>query len=389
MTARQAMVNTAAILLVIGMAWLLIQIREILIILVLAVTFSAAIVPLVRWLRARGLSQGQAVLSIYAVVLLIVGIGGYLLVPPLVSQASQFLDDIPTILEDLETQARASNSEFLRTSGARALRQVNERYTELRADPSPVGETAIRYVDTAFSMVLGLFTLLVVTFYWTTQRALVKRVSLGLVPISRRERAFRIWDEIEVRLGGWARGQLVLSGLIGGISAIGYYLLGLDFWLTLAIIAGITEAIPFLGPIIGGGLAVLVALTDSPEKALITLVFVFALQQIEGAVLVPHVMKNAVGLNPLSVILAVLIGGTILGPLGAIVAIPVAAALQVLVANLWEELEEQADTDVETTRQPTETTHPPGALTPATQPPGERAEVQKGTEHDVADVRTL
>lgn len=389
MTARQAMVNTAAILLVIGMAWLLIQIREILIILVLAVTFSAAIVPLVRWLRARGLSQGQAVLSIYAVVLLIVGIGGYLLVPPLVSQASQFLDDIPTILEDLETQARASNSEFLRTSGARALRQVNERYTELRADPSPVGETAIRYVDTAFSMVLGLFTLLVVTFYWTTQRALVKRVSLGLVPISRRERAFRIWDEIEVRLGGWARGQLVLSGLIGGISAIGYYLLGLDFWLTLAIIAGITEAIPFLGPIIGGGLAVLVALTDSPEKALITLVFVFALQQIEGAVLVPRVMKNAVGLNPLSVILAVLIGGTILGPLGAIVAIPVAAALQVLVANLWEELEEQADTDIETTRQPTETTHPPGALTPATQPPGERAEVQKGTEHDVADVRTL
>ena len=389
MKAKQAMINTAAILLVIGAAWLLIQIREILIILVLAVTFSAAIVPVVRWLRTRGMSQGQAVLSIYAVVLLAVGIGAYLIVPPLASQGSQFLDDIPTILEDLEEQARASNSEFLRTSGARALSQVNQRYTDLRADPSPVGETAIRYVDPVASMFLGLFTLLVVTYYWTTQRALIKRISLGLVPIARRERAFRIWDEIELRLGGWARGQLLLSAMIGGFSAVGYYLLGLDFWLTLAIIAGVTEVIPFVGPIIGGGLAVLVALTDSPQKALITLVFVFALQQLEGAVLVPRVMKNAVGLNPLSVILAVLIGGTVLGPLGAVVAIPVAAALQVLVANLWEEIEEQADTDIATANQPTETTALPGAATPAPGPQDARAEIKKGTEQDVADIRTL
>ncbi len=349
MTPKQAMVNTAAILLVIGIAWLLIQVREILIVLILAITFAAAIRPLVRWLRARGLSQGQSILSIYATVMLIVGIGGYLIVPPLVTQATGFVDDIPTILDDLEDQARESDSSFLRTSGARALSQVNQRYAELRADPSPVGETAIRYVDTVLRLVLGVFTLLVVTYYWVTQRALVKRVSLGLVPLSRRERGFRIWDEIEERLGGWARGQLILSGVIGSVSMVGYWLLGLEFWLTLGIIAGITEVIPFIGPIIGGGLAVMVALTDSPQKALLTLAFVFALQQLEGAVLVPRIMKNAVGLNPLSVILAVLIGATILGPLGAVIAIPVAAALQVLVANLWEERDDQPDMGIELT----------------------------------------
>lgn len=373
MTPKRAMINTAAVLLIIGIAWLLVQIREILIILILAITFAAAIAPLVHWLRARGLTQGQSIMAIYAGVLLTVGIGGYLIIPPLAAQGATLLDDIPAILDNLEDQARQSNSRFLRTSGARTLDQLGRRYIELRADPSPVGETAIGYVDTVARLIFGVFTLLVVTYYWTTQRALVKRLSLGLVPLARRERAFRIWDEIEERLGGWARGQLVLSGMIGGVSMVGYWMLGLDFWLTLGIIAGITEVIPFIGPIIGGGLAVIVALTDSPEKALLTLAFVFALQQIEGAVLVPRVMRNAVGLNPLSVILAVLVGGTILGPLGAVIAIPLAAALQVLVANLWEERDDRPDMEM------TETASTEDETTPPLQPGVANGDVTKRT----------
>jgi predicted PurR-regulated permease PerM len=108
----------------------------------------------------------------------------------------------------------------------------------------------------------------------------------------------------------------------------------LPFWLALAIWAGLTEAIPFIGPFLGGGTAALVALTDSPEKALWVVIFAVVLQQVEGAVLVPRVMKNAVGMSPLTVVLAVLIGNALAGLMGSLLAIPIGAAIQVLVSNL-------------------------------------------------------
>jgi predicted PurR-regulated permease PerM len=108
----------------------------------------------------------------------------------------------------------------------------------------------------------------------------------------------------------------------------------LRFWLALAVWAGITEAIPFIGPFIGGATAALFALADSPEKALWVIIFAVILQQFEGAFLVPRVMKNAVGMSPLTVVLAVLIGNALAGPLGSLLAIPIGAAVQVLVSNL-------------------------------------------------------
>jgi predicted PurR-regulated permease PerM len=130
---------------------------------------------------------------------------------------------------------------------------------------------------------------------------------------------------------------------IGVFSAIGYFLMDLPFWLPLGIWAGLTEVIPFIGPYLAGGAAVTVALTVSLEKALLVVIFVVVLQQIEGAVLVPRVMKNAVGMSPLTVILAVLVGGAVGGPIGAILAIPVGAACQVLLHDLLKQRQEGLD----------------------------------------------
>jgi len=215
-----------------------------------------------------------------------------------------------------------------------------QRYEQARADPDVDTGQVRRYGMSVLSAIFGIFTLFVITFYWTTERARVKRLVLGQVRLERRDHAYDVWDRIEEKLGGWVRGQLILSAIIGVMSAVGYFLLGLDYWLALAIIAGVTEVIPFLGPILAGTAAVAVALTESPQTAIFTLIFVVALQQVENAVLVPRVLQNAVGLSPLSVILAVLIGGAVLGPLGAIVAIPVAAAGQVLVMELLESSDE-------------------------------------------------
>jgi len=328
------MVYTAAVLFVIGLAWLLLQIKSVIIILILGIILAAAIEPFVQRLRRVGLSRGQSVLTVYLGLFLIFGGLGYLVIPPLIRQGMDLNNDIPNILSNLEEQARASESDFVRTTGVRFINRAEVAYEDYTSEPPVEESTAIAFVTTVVGGIFTVFSILIVAFYWMTEKAIIKRVLLGLVPLDTRDEAHAIWDEIEEKLGGWTRGQAILCLAIGFASGIAYYFLGLQFWLALAIFAGITELIPFIGPFLGGSAAFIIALTDSWQKALAVVVIVFMIQQLEGAVLVPRVMKNAVGLSPLAVVLAVIVGGALMGILGAVIAIPVAAAVQVLVSHL-------------------------------------------------------
>jgi predicted PurR-regulated permease PerM len=328
------MVYTAAVLFVVGLAWLLLQIRSVIVILLLGIILASAIDPFVQRLRRIGLSRGQAVLAVYLGLFVTFGGLGYLVVPPLISQGMDLYNDVPNILDNLEEQARSSDNNFMRTTGARGIHRASIAWDDYTSQPPVEESTAIRFVTSVVGAIFTIFSVLIVAFYWMTEKAIIKRLLLGLVPLDKRDEAHAIWDEIEEKLGGWTRGEAILCLAIGTASGVAYYLLGLQFWLALAIFAGITELIPFLGPILGGAAAFVIALTDSWEKALAVIVIVFLIQQLEGAVLVPRVMKNAVGLSPLAVVLAVIIGGALMGILGAVIAIPVAAAVQVLVSHL-------------------------------------------------------
>ncbi len=343
MTPTRVMINTAAVLFVVGLAWFLIQIRSIIVLLMLGILLAAAIEPLVFRLRKRGLTRGQAILTVYVLLLLTLGLVLYAVVPPLVRQASELINQIPVILAELRDEAAVSQNEFIRTSGYRTMSRLIATYNSIRTSPQIEGSRAISFVTSVVGFLFTVITTMIVAFYWMTEKAIIKRVVLGLFPLSSRDRAHAIWDEIEARLGGWTRGQLLLCLVIGAFSAAGYFLIGLDFWLALGIWAGLTEIIPFIGPFLGGAVAVTVALTDSWQKAAMVVVFVILLQQLEGAFLVPRVMRNAVGMTPLTVILAVLIGGTVAGPIGSILAIPVGAAVQVVVQDLLRNRADDAD----------------------------------------------
>jgi predicted PurR-regulated permease PerM len=318
----------------VGLALLLIQVKSIIIIIVLGIILSSAIDPLVRRLRRYGLSRGQGVLVVYLGLAAVVGLILYLVVPPLVRQVIELVNNIPDILSNLRQQAASSNNDFVRTTGVRLIDRASRAYQQYKSSPPIETQTAFGFVSSVLGAVFTTFSVLIVSFYWTTEKATIKRLVLGLFPGDKRAYAHDVWDEIEAKLGGWTRGEAVLCTAIGAASGIAYWTIVLDFWLPLAIFAAITEAIPFFGPILAGSLAFIIALTDSWQKAVLVIVIVFAIQQLEGAVLVPRIMKNAVGLSPLSVIIAVFIGGGLLGPLGAVIAIPVAAAVQVLVQNL-------------------------------------------------------
>jgi predicted PurR-regulated permease PerM len=143
----------------------------------------------------------------------------------------------------------------------------------------------------------------------------------------------RTLDNVDQQLGRWMRGQLTLCLIIGVASTIAYGLLDVRFWPVLGLIAGVTEAIPIIGPWIGGVPAVAMALTQSWEKALMVAGVAVVIQFTENWVLVPRIMKGAVGLTPLTVFLALLVGTEFMGILGALLAIPIAAAIQVIVSE--------------------------------------------------------
>lgn len=330
----RVVMNTAVVLAVIGLAWVLVQIRSIVFLLLLGIVFAAAIEPIVYRLRRAGLRRGQAILVVYAALVAVVGIGLYFLIPALVGQIAALDEAIPDIFEKLRQRALDSGNRFLRQTGYQSLWRIENTYLRIRNAPDIGQDEALGAATSVLGIVFTVVSLMIVAFYWMTEKATIKRVILELIPFPRRARAHAIWDEIEYRIGGWTRGQLLLMLMIGLCSGVAYYFIDLRFWLALAIWSGLTEAVPFIGPFIGGGTAALIALADSPEKALQVVIFATVLQQLEGAVLVPRVMRNAVGMSPLTVILAVLVGGALAGPLGSLLAIPVGAAVQVLVSNL-------------------------------------------------------
>ncbi len=167
----------------------------------------------------------------------------------------------------------------------------------------------------------------------------------GLLPRkSWREQLVKTMHDVSNKLGRWLRGQAILCFLIFVVSYIGLTVIGVDYALTLALFAGLMEAVPMIGAYLGAIPAVVVALlTGSPLKAAIVAVFFLIMQQLEGNIVVPQVMKKAVGVHPMLVLLAAMIGGTLLGFVGVLIAVPVTAAASVVVGSLYQNYNDQIE----------------------------------------------
>ncbi len=333
-TPARIMVATLVVIGVLVGVWFIVEIRSILLLLVLGIIFGAAIEPLVYRFRRSGLSRSQATLLVYVLLFATIGVALYFLIPQLIKQVQALDQGMPEIFQHLRQQALTSNNSFINRTGYQTIIRIQEGYEHVRASPN-VGQSQIFAVATsAAGALFTALSLMIIAFYWMTEKSVIKKVVLALFPFSKRTRAHAIWDEIEYRLGGWTRGELTLIAVIGVISGTGYYFLGVQYWLALAIVAGLMEVVPFVGPFIGGGAPVLVALADSPQKAVFVLIFVLIYQQVEQGFIVPRIMKSSVGMSPLTVVLTILVGSVLYGPVGAILAIPVGAAVQVVINNL-------------------------------------------------------
>lgn len=196
-------------------------------------------------------------------------------------------------------------------------------------------EQAWPFAQNALAVVSQVLLGLVMDYYWLTSRAQILTLLLRVSPVDRRKKIMTIWTDIEETLGAYVRGQTILSAIVFGASLVGLLLLRIPNAVALAVIAGMFEVIPLIGPFLGAIPAILVGFSVSPLTGLLITGWYLVVQQIEGNILIPRIMHKSVGLNPLVVILAVVAGGSVAGVIGALLAIPIAGAAQVLVRDLW------------------------------------------------------
>lgn len=300
--------NIFRIVLILLALLFLFLIREVILFLFIALVIVAALNPLVGWLQKRKIPRILSTLLIFLTGLGLLGIVIYLLVPPLIEQIGALAGNLPQYLNKLPFDLRADYLQnFLATIGS--------------------------YLASVPASVSSIIVTLIITFYLLAQKQGIQRFLKALTPYKHQAYVLDLFQRIEKKMGYWLLGQLASSLLVGVLAFIGLFFLGVPYALVLALAVGISEIIPF-GPVIAFIPAGILGFMQSPLTGILVVVLYLIIQQIEGNIVVPQIMKKAVGLNPVVVILALLIGAKLAGILGLLVAIPAAAALSVFVGDI-------------------------------------------------------
>ena len=322
-----------SLFLILLLGYVVLRAQLVLVLVVLSILFATVIERPVAELNKRHVPRGLAILLMYAAIIGAIVLGSILASPLISDEATNFREEAPTQVRDLRDDWRGSENGILAGPGVNLLDRV---LTEIDNPSSPPQELTVGIVTGVGGGLLGALTVFVIAFYYLTEKALLRQLVIGQVRQESRERVTRTWDAVEAQVGRWLRGQFTLCLIIGSLSFIGYGVIGVRFWPLLGLWAGITEIIPIVGPWIGGVPAVIIAMTQSWDKAIMVAIFVVVLQFLENSILVPRVMRGAVGLSALTVFVAILAGTQMLGIVGALLAIPVAAAVQVVLSEYLE-----------------------------------------------------
>jgi predicted PurR-regulated permease PerM len=301
-------------------------VRAILVRILVALFIAVSLDPAVRQLAKRGVRRGLAVTLIFALALLLVSAFLISVIPPLVSQFGNLVDDLPGYL----TRLQSRSSQF---------RELNDRFNlsdQLQGMvgtlPSRLGSGVLGFTSRVFGAVFNGLTVLVFTVYFMADMPRIRSGLVRLFPVSRRPQARQVVDLVVDKVGGYMIGNIIISLIAGVVSFIAFTILGVRFAVPLAFVVAICDLIPMIGATLGAIIGVTVALFSNgvwPTTVLVAAFFV-AYQQLENYLIAPRVLKTTVELGAAAVLIAGLIGATILGLVGALMAIPIAAAFNVL-----------------------------------------------------------
>ena len=323
--------------LILASLWFLYFIRDIIALLFIAIVLVAAMDPIVYRLHRRKIPRTIGVSIVYLCLFGVIGLAGSFILPPLISQLKEFTQNLPDIAIRTENYFQGVDTFF----------QAQHIAVTTQSLLTDAGNQLVGNTGDFFSATIGIFSgfvsaiiVLVMTFYMAVKEDGIKNFIVSVIPEGHKRYAGSLVLRIQRKIGRWVLGQMSLMLIIFTMDLIGLLVLRVPFALTLAMFAGFMEMVPFIGPIISAVPAVLVGLSISPATGILVLIVYIFVQQFEGHIIVPQVMRKAVGLHPVAVILALLVGLKLGGVLGALLAIPVATAISVFLGDIFEKPKE-------------------------------------------------
>jgi len=338
LSVRQLVTATLVVGLVALSVWMLFRFHQVVLILAAGVIISTALQPVVAWLRKRGLPASAAVLLLFSVLALIILLFVRFGAPLVADQAANIGQQLSDAYSGLIKWMQESANLLLRRL-AEVLPAQPGLPGNVSAAPTAGGGVAAaespfdqlwQTVGVVAGGVYKTLAIFFIAFFWTIESERIKASAIALLPLNRRDPTRDLVNEVEGRVGGYVAGQLLLSAIIGTLSLIAYWLIGLPYALVLALVVALFEFIPVVGPLIGAVPSLIIGLSVAPAKALWVLVASLIIHQLEANVFGPRVMKRTLGMRPLVTLVAMTAFGTLFGILGALVALPLTAIFQLL-----------------------------------------------------------
>ena len=322
------------------LVYFLYLVSDILIIFFVSLVFSSALDPWVDKLKKKKIPRSLSVLMLYFIVFAVLGVTLYLITPPIINEVNSISSNFPSYLESISSKFSL-------------LKDYSLKYGLFDSTKSSLGivtgylhNTASGVVFTLFNIFGGLFSfalILVLTFYMVVEESAIKKLVWSIAPEKNQSYVMHLVNRMQLKMGYWLRGQLIVSLSLAVMSYIGLEILGVNYALVLALLVGFFSFIPYMGAILGALPAVLMAFIQSPLLAIFSVILFYIIHFIEGNFLQPKIMQKAVGLNPIVSILVILAGFKLAGVIGALLSIPVATALSVFIQDIFRNKENKKE----------------------------------------------
>ena len=316
---------------VVGLLFLYL-IRDLLLMIVVAIVIASAVDSWIDWLHKKRIPRWLSVILIFVILIGIATAVFSLLIPPIVEQTQQLINVLPDYVRTIADQLSTARSII----GEQAFDNVINSVGSYSGVTGGESFSVFGTISGIFGVLFSVVIVFVLSFYFTVQEDSLKKFIRSLIPMKHRPYVDSLVGRVQKQIGYWLRGQIMLGLIVGIMLYIGLSLLGVKYALILAILGGLLEIVPYLGPIISAVPAIFLAFTQRPILALFVLGLYIIVQQLENHIIVPKVMQRVVGLNPLITIIVILVGVKVAGILGGILAVPITTAIQVFLSDIFE-----------------------------------------------------
>jgi predicted PurR-regulated permease PerM len=320
-TIRRVLVSTLIVVGVVVGVLALWKLRVLIALLFLAFIVAAAMRPSVEWLRQRRVPRGVGIGLHYVAIATLVGLLLWLVVPVAVDQVQAAVGT-----DTLRSEARDE-------TGWKhdALISLDRWLRDLPKTGDVVG-TALDATRLGIEILIGVFFVFASAAYWIFERNRAVALVVSLVPRAKRQVVRDTWELIDLKLGAYVRGQMILIVAVAAVLSLSFWAIGLPYWILVGTFAGVVEIVPVIGPLLAGTLAVGIGLTESWQLGLTAGVIVLAVRLLEDYLVIPKVLGDAVGLSPLLVLVSVTATALLFGGFAVLLAIPLAAVAATLVS---------------------------------------------------------